>query len=379
MDKQVPKPPRLAEAFLNWFCADEVQETLLGDLYELYEQRIEASGKWKADLYFLLEVIDVCRPFAWKKKIFLSTNFGIMFQHHFKIAWRQFFRQKAFTFINIFGLTLGFSSFLLILFFVNHERSYDQFHTNSERIFRVNFAFQDNAGNVTTLVNSPPALAPGIQGQFAGLEKVSRLRYTMNCLFSHEEVHFYEDHGYYADSLFLEILQFDLLSGNIETVLDQPNSIVITEDLARKYFNDPDPVGETILFNNTISLKITGVLANIPENSHLDFNFLISFSTYTVPDGYASDLTSWGWLGFLTYVKLKPNSDPIRFEADLTQLFKDLNPDNPNPMRPIVQNLSDTIRKSLQRERPHANRYFDPLNCRFQLFKSLPGFIAQPE
>ena len=341
MDSPTPKPPRIAEAFFKWFCSDEVAETLLGDLYELYEKRIAASSKWKADLYFMLEVIDVCRPFAWKKKRGLSTNYPLMFRHYFKIARRQFIKQKAFTFINIFGLSLGFSSFLLILFFVKHERSFDQFHANHERVFRVNFAFQDNAGNVTTLVNSPPALAPGIRGEFAGLENVSRLRYARNCLFSSGDIHFYEDHGYYADSLFLEILQFGLVSGNPETALDQPNSIVITEELALKYFNDPDPVGKTLVFNNSTSLQVTGVLANIPENSHLNFNFLVSFPTYIVPEGYASDLTSWGWLGFLTYVELKPNTDPKQFEAGLAQLFQDLNPDDPSPMRPIVQNVSD--------------------------------------
>ena len=163
----------------------------------------------------------------------------------------------------------------------------------------------------------------------------------MNCSFSNGDIHFNEDHGYYADSLFLEILQFDLLSGNPQTALDQPNSIVITEDLALKFFNDSNPVGKTLLFNNTISLKVTGVLANIPKNSHLNFSFLVSFPTYIVPEGYSSDLTSWRWLGFLTYVEMKPNTNPKHFEAGLAQFFKDLNPDDQNPMQPIIQNLSD--------------------------------------
>ncbi|MEO1257400.1 MAG: ABC transporter permease [Bacteroidota bacterium] len=341
MNRQVPKPPGIAEALLRWFCSEEVVETLLGDLYELHGKRTAALGKWRADIYFFMEVVDLFRPFAWKKKHNLITNYRMLFKLSLKIARRHFLKQKKFTLINIFGLTLGLSSFLLILFYVNHELSFDRFHVNSDQVFRVNCSFQDNAGNVTTLVNSPPALAPGIRGRFPELEKISRLRYTQNCLLSNEGVHFYEDRGYYADSVFLEILQFELLSGSPTTALVQPNSVVITEDMALKYFDDPAPLGETLLLNNTISLEVTGILANLPANSHLNFDFLISFPTYIVPEGYASDLSSWGWLGFLTYVKLQPNTDPEQFEAGLANYFEELNPDDPSPIRPIVQNMSD--------------------------------------
>lgn len=163
----------------------------------------------------------------------------------------------------------------------------------------------------------------------------------MNCLFSNGDVRFYQDQGYYADSLFLEILQFDLTYGEAATALVEPNSVVITEDLALKYFNNVNVIGSTLTLNNTIPLKVTGVLSQIPTNSHLNFDFLISFSTYTIPEGYASDLTSWSWLGFMTYIQLKVNADPKQFEQKLTQHFKDLNPENPNPLQPDVQNLSD--------------------------------------
>lgn len=250
-------------------------------------------------------------------------------------------RNKTFGFINIFGLTIGFTSLILILFFVNHELSFDQFHANKEQVYRVNFSYRDNAGNVTTLVNSPPALATGVIGRFPELERISRMRYTGKCLLTNGQTSFYEDHGYYADSLFLEILQFEFLSGNPDKALDQPNSIVITEELALKYFNVPDPLGSTLLLNNTIALKVTGVLSDIPSNSHLNFDFLISFSTYSVPEGYLSDLTSNDWLGFLTYAELTPGASPQLFEEKLTQYFKDLNHEDQNPMVPVVQNLTD--------------------------------------
>lgn len=337
------KPPKIADWFLELFCKPELLEEIQGDLHAQFQRTAKRAGLRKAQFNYWFQILHLIRPFAIKK---LQLNPLPMIKNNLISSLRFFGRNKGFTLINIFGLTLGLSSFLLILFFVNHELSFDQFHQNKEQIFRVNFAFQDNAGNVTTLVNSPPALATEIRGKFPELEKISRLRYTQNCLFTNGDVHFYEDHGYYADSLFLEILQFEMSSGDPHTALDQPNSIVITEELALKYFNDSDPLGATLLFNNTIPLNVTGILANIPDNSHLNFNFLISFPTYTVPEGYASDLTSMSWLGFLTYVELKPNTDYKQFEAGLAQYFRDLNPDNPNPMQPIVQELSDIYLQS---------------------------------
>ncbi len=338
------RPPRLAQRFFSWYCRNSLHDPILGDLEEQFYQNQAKYGTRKAKLRFWVGVILFINRYTLKREHRSPIN-KLLSMSTIKnniISSIRFFRKnRGFTAINIFGLTLGLSSFLLILFFVNHQLSFDQFLENKDQIYRVNFAFQDNAGNVTTLVNSPPALAPGIRGNFSELEKISRSRYAMNCLFSNGDVHFYEDHGYYADSLFLEILQYEMLSGDPSTALDQPNSIVISEELALKYFNDPDPVGQSILFNNTLPLNITGVLADIPENSHLNFNFLISFSTYTIPEGYASDLTSWSWLGFMTYVKLKPNTDSNRFEDGLAQHFRDLNPEDPTPMQPIVQNVTD--------------------------------------
>ena len=337
-------PPRLAQRFFSWYCRNHLHDSILGDLDEQFYQNQIKYGTRRAKLFYWLGVFQFINRFTIKRDRY-STSYSYcstgMIKNNLISSLRFLGRNKGFAFINIFGLTLGFTSFLLILIFVNHELSFDKFHTNKEQVFRVNFSFQDNAGNVTTLVNSPPALAIGIWGKFPELEKISRMRYAMNCLLSNGEVRFYEDHGYYADSLFLEILQFELSSGDPNTALDEPNSIVITKDLALKYFNRPDPIGATLLFNNSIPLKVTGVLSPIPTNSHLNLNFLISFPTYTVPEGYRSDLTSWSWLGFLTYVELAPNSDVKLFEEKLIQHFKDLDPENPNPMLPVVQNLSD--------------------------------------
>lgn len=337
-------PPRLAQRFFSWYCRNGLHDSILGDLEEQYYQHQSRHGTRKARLYYWLNVLRFFNRFTLKRENQPTTRHANpfpMLKNDLISSLRFLGRNKKFALINIFGLTIAFTSILLITIFVNHQHSFDQFHTNKNTVYRVNFSFKDNAGNVTKLVNSPPALATGVWGNFPELQKISRLRYAMNGLFAQGERRFYEDHGYYADSLFLEILQFEMTAGDRGTALDEPNSIVITKSQALKYFNSPNPIGQTIMFNNETPLKVTGVLADLPTNSHLDFNFLISFSTYTVPEGYASDLSSWSWLGFLTYVELIPQSDPKGFEEKLARHFRDLNPENPNPMLPEIQSLSD--------------------------------------
>jgi len=338
-------PPRLAQRFFSWYCRNHLHDSILGDLDEQFYQHQIRHGTPYAKWQYWLEVFRFVNRFTLKREALPYSHHPYtsgMLKSNIFSSLRFFKKNLGFTFINVVGLTLGLSSFLLILFFVQHERSFDQFHLNKEQVYRINFAYQDNAGNTTTLVNSPPALAPGIrEGKFPEVGKISRLRYAMNGLFSQGDIQYYESRGFFADSLFLEVLPFSMIAGDPNLALDQPNSVVITQTLANKYFKDLDPMGRTLLFNNSIPLEVTGVLADLPSNSHLDFDFLISFPNYIVPEGYASDLTSWSWLGFLTYVELKPNTNPEQLEVSLTQHFRDLNPENENHLLPLLQNLSD--------------------------------------
>ncbi|MBX2877965.1 MAG: ABC transporter permease [Saprospiraceae bacterium] len=337
-------PPRLAQRLFSWYCKNQLHDSILGDLDEQFYQYQAKYGTRRARWNYWLEVFRFINRFTLKREELPYSHHPYtsgMLKNNLISSLRFFKKNLGFTLINVVGLTLGLSSFLLILSFVQHERSFDHFHSNKEHVYRVNFAYQDNAGNTTTLVNSPPALAPGIRGKFPEVAKISRLRYAMNNLFSQGDNHYYESRGFYADSLFLEVLPFDMLAGDRNSALDKPNSVVITQALALKYFNEIDPLGKTLRFNNTTPLEVTGVLADLPSNSHLDFDFLISFPNYIVPAGYASDLTSWSWLGFLTYVELKPNTDPQQFENGLTQHFQDLNPEQENHLLPQVQHLQD--------------------------------------
>ena len=247
-----------------------------------------------------------------------------MFKHQLFLSFRFLLKHRSYALTNIFGLSIGLAGTLMILLFLQRENSFDQFHEHGNDIYRLNSSFILESGDASHYINSAPALVPGIRGQFPEVQALTRMRYAQRLSLTHQDQTFYEDYGFYADSVFLDIFSFEMSLGDAETALDEPNSIVLDENLALKYFGRTDVLGERLSLNRETELKVTGVLKPVPENSHLQFNFLLSFSTYQVPEGYASDLTSWGWLGFLAYAQLVPEADHKAFEGKLNQLYADI-------------------------------------------------------
>ncbi len=251
-----------------------------------------------------------------------------MIKSYFVIAIRNLMRNKAYAAINILGLALGLASFLIILFYVKKELSYDQFHQQHDSIYRVTNTFERSTGFMYW-VRTPPALAPAIRTNLPGIEKVCRLRYADDHTYSVKDRVFRQGNVFYADSSFLDIFDFKLIAGNASKALTQPGSIVITQEMATKYFGDQDALGELITFDNNQNLEVTGILENLPSSSHITFDMLISFETYVVPSGYLADLTSWGWAGFHTYILLSPDVDPINANQQIDDLYnQNFNPAN---------------------------------------------------
>ncbi len=269
-----------------------------------------------------------------------------MFRNYLKSAYRNLSKHKAYTFINIIGLSVGLASCLLIANFLNNELSFDLFHKESHNIYRINHLMADNTGAITKMANTPPALVPGIRSNFPEIKKATQLRYIRRTLLEYDDRRFIENHGFYADSLFLEIFSFPLIIGDSNTALDQPNSVVITKNMASKYFGNDNPIGKILTMNGDINLQVTGVLESIPANSHLQFDYLVSFSTYIIPDGYLSDLTSWSWAGFLSYVIMKDGADPKALQDKIDQLYRDIYPGSTYPNRANVQSFENIYLES---------------------------------
>lgn len=344
MRRRPLKPPKWAERFFKWYCRNELTESILGDLQERFYYDFEKSGKFQAQLNYCLNTIRFINRHTLKKNkqdAFQKEGLNIMLRHHLLTSYRNLSKHKIYAAINMSGLAVGLASCLLIANFLNNELSFDRFHQESHTIYRINTIFTDNSGSITKMSNTPPALVPGLKETFPEIKKSTQLRYAKRSLLERGERRFYENHGFYADSLFLEIFSFPLIAGNKNTALDQPNSIVLTREMAAKYFGKENPMGETLTMNNNITLKVSGILEAIPGNSHLQFDFLVSFPTYKVPEGYFSDLSSWSWLGFLSYLQLNDGADPNALQGKLDQFYQEKTSANGPSYQFHVQSLED--------------------------------------
>ena len=249
-----------------------------------------------------------------------SALFPGLLSNYLKVGLRSFLRQKTYFGINLIGLIIGLTSVLYILFYVHYETNYDTFHDHGENIYRVNTRFERASGVIHYPI-IPPAFGPAIKANVSDAIATSRLRYAYNILMQYEAQSFYEEKVFFAEAAFLEMFSFEWLHGQPEKALSEINTVVLTERMANKYFGESNPIGETIVYNNEIPLQVIGVIKNVPANSHFTFDFLVSFDTFKPGPGALEPMTSWAWLGFLTYVQLSPETDIAQVEGQLRDLF----------------------------------------------------------
>jgi len=238
-----------------------------------------------------------------------------MFKNYLKIALRHLWRYKVISFINILGLAIGLACAALILLYVRHEFSYDQYHANKANIYRLATKIEGASFEAVAKVPGPWGVVA--QKELPEVRKVVRFVFTNEILVSRGDRCFYEEGGLHADSTVFEVFSFALLKGNPKTALIKPNSVVISEDLAKKYFDKDDPVGQTLTFDNQVEYTVTGVMQNVPANSHFTFSFLVSMETYDNPWR-----DSWEWLQFYTYLLLDENASPQAFPAKFSAALR---------------------------------------------------------
>lgn len=227
----------------------------------------------------------------------------LMFWNYMKVALRNFKRYKGYSFINISGLTVGFTCMLIIGMLIHFELSFDDFHENRDRIYRV-YTDVNRPSGLFRMAPVAFPMGPAIESEVPEIEKVVRISETQY-LFAHNDKNFYESVEF-VNNDFFDVFSFNLVSGDKNTALSEPFSVVLSQDVSTKYFGDEDPLGKTFLVNNEYSFKVTGIIENRPENSTLRYNILVSISTLK-KTGY-SRLESWSNFGndYLN-ILLKPN------------------------------------------------------------------------
>ncbi len=246
-----------------------------------------------------------------------------MFYYSFKLALRNLLRNKTFSFINIFGLSIGLASCIIIGLYVYSELSFDKFHHAHNNIYRVN-KITGSEGRQQTDGITPGQLAPAVAKDFPEVIHATRFRpWFTEMLVSRDTVHLKLDDVAYADNSFLQTFDFSLLKGNRNSVLAEPFTAVVTETTAKKYFKDSDPIGKTLITLNNIPVKITGVAKDVPRNSSLQFNMLISWATVEAPanKNYFFWMNTWQTQVDYTFLQLKPNTDISRFTNSISKMM----------------------------------------------------------
>lgn len=316
-------PPKWADKFLEWYCHPDLLEEIQGDVYELFDRRVQDKGEKAARRHFTW---DVLRSFR------LSTirNFNLkispmLFKSNFKIAFRQLAKQKMYSAIKIGGFALSIAACLLIALFIVDEISYDQHYQDKDQIYRVLGIYKDK-GRTGKGVHFPAPFAKALQEDYPEVESVGRFNSSELFGAGDREVrpegstqNTYEEGFVFIDQDLLEILEISMVLGDPKKALAEPNSIVISKRKADKYFPNENPVGKRLILDNIEDepFIISGVMADFPTTSHIQFDFLMTMSGV---EFWPGEQTFWRANNYHTYVRLHPEADVLSLQKKMMDI-----------------------------------------------------------
>jgi len=307
-------PPKVATWILEHLLDPNVRYSAMGDFEERFRTVANQHNRFRAKLFYWIQIFLVFPAFI-RNLLYWSLD---MLKNYLKIAFRIIQRHKGYSFIKISGLSIGMACCILILLFVRYELSFDNFHTNKDRIHRVLSELDLSHGTEIVTITALP-LASALKHDLQEIAYVTRITGDYHRLFSFGDNNFFEEINY-ADADFFEVFTFPLISGDPKTVLAEPFSVVLSEKIAAKYFGKTDPVGKTVLFQNSQNYKITGVMEDVPGNSHLRFDILISFSSRNNEERVKGNY----WDRFsndYTYILLEEGADPEELKTKFQALI----------------------------------------------------------
>jgi len=243
-----------------------------------------------------------------------------MLINYIKTAFRNIIKTRMFSFVNILGLSIGMAACLLILHYVNYQKSYDRFHPNSERIYRLRYERTNAEGTVARFASCSPPTAEFLRDRYPELEKIARI-FRFPAVVSFGERKFTEDNMYFAEYDFLDMFKCNFIRGNPVEGFKKDGNAVISQSVARKYFGDQDPIGKTFSVDKKKDFQVAAVFEDLPSNTHLKFDILLSFES--IHRWYKKEvLQSWGHTGFYTYLRLKEGTDRLEFQQKLADLME---------------------------------------------------------
>jgi len=307
-------PPRLAA----WLLTRISGPSIAGDYEEIYQEWVRDHGDRTARARYWTQV--------WRSLPMLTANalFGStsMFKNYIKSAWRNILRRKRYALLNITGLAIGLAVCLLITAYVLHEKSFDTMHTSYDRIYRIIGTIPMGGQSLRNGVVSAP-LGPAAAASIPEIESEVRLLRRHNTSVQVGNVEFKEEKIFLAEQAILQVFALPLHRGDPKSALEAPFTVILEEDLAKKYFGDRDPMGQTIriMLNQVYDFTVTGVMRRLPSNTVLRRPMIASFATLQQiqPDA----LTHWeSWGSFTTFVRLHERADPEAVSTKLTALAR---------------------------------------------------------
>ncbi|MFC1724411.1 ABC transporter permease [candidate division KSB1 bacterium] len=309
MKKEKHKKPRLPFFLLRILLPDRDRNPLYGNFDLYYEDMLREKGRNYAWFRLFGQILKSAPGLLFSN---LSGSFT-MYRSYLKTAFRNIKRNKSIALINISGLTIGITCFILILLYVQFEFSYDNYHKDSDNIYRVAMIWQSkNVSNYWATI-SPPAVK-ALKDNFSVVEYAASVRNLGRQPVRLDDKMFYEDFCLYADPQIFKILTFKFINGSPETALNRPGTVVLSKSMVQKYFGNKNPIGKSIYIGDN-SFEITAVIDNYPENTHLKYNCILSLLT----DKSWKDNT-WGNIIYHTYIKLAPNVDLKSFEKSVNEM-----------------------------------------------------------
>ncbi len=305
-----------ASRILRFLYSQDYYFERSGDLEEAYADLQEESGPFRANAWLWLQIIKLCFGIF---RVNIVWRF-IMFKNYVKIAFRSMKRHKGYAFMNILGLAVGMACCILILLYVQYELSYDRYHPQANHTYRILLSREGFIDR--PFAGSPPSLASSVKDNCPEVIRATRVKNEVTSI-RYKTRFFRENRFYFVDPDFLKIFNFPLMSGNQQTALDEPQSILLTNEMAQKYFGNEDPMGRVVSCNTygrSVDYRVTGVLDNVPDNSHFHFDFLTPMSSLGVLRGEAYT-RSWDNNAFKTYLRIAEGSSPEGLEAKVEALL----------------------------------------------------------
>lgn len=266
--------------------------------------------------YYKTDTRHVNKRPPWKESRFMPS----LLLNYVKVARRNVFRQKVYSFINILGLSIGITACIFAGLYTKNELSYDKYHKNADQIYRVSLSHSES-GNTEYSADSPALLGPSLKNVYPEIRNFSRIYFSKHNLVKAGNRNNYEDGVSYADSTFFDIFSFEAVLGNSSQFLKKPNSIIITESTAKRYFGNDNPLGKTIELNSKFTYEVAGVIKDVPKNSHFKFDFLAAYSALDKLEE-AVYLPQWGaTFGSYTYLLVANGFSAKDFENKTEPFF----------------------------------------------------------